>query len=300
MTRILLIGCTGQVGKELQQTLAPYQEIVAVGRPTVDLSQPDILRQIIGEVQPQIIINAAAYTAVDKAESEPELAKGVNAIAPSILAQEAQKQGSFLIHISTDYVFDGSQSHPYGETDATNPVSVYGESKLAGEEAIRETCTQHLIFRTAWVYGTHGKSNFVKTMLRLGGEQEEVRVVADQIGSPTWAKDLAQAIAQLIPHLTPEIAGTYHYTNSGVASWYDFAVAIFEEAKHVGFPLKVQRIIPITTAEYPTPAHRPAYSVLSCGKISAVMGTYPPHWRQGLRQMLLEYIGDESFNSLRR
>ncbi len=300
MTRILLIGCTGQVGQELQPTLAPYEDIVAVGRPTVDLAQPETCRQIIGEVQPQIIINAAAYTAVDKAENEPELAKAVNAIAPSILAQEAQKLGAFLVHISTDYVFDGRQSHPYGETDATNPVSVYGESKLAGEEAIRESCTQHLILRTAWVYGTHGKSNFVKTMLRLGGEREEIRVVADQIGSPTWAKDLAQAIAQLIPHLAPEIAGTYHYTNSGVASWYDFAVAIFEEAKHLGFPLKVQRIIPITTAEYPTPAHRPAYSVLSCGKISAVMGTYPPHWRQGLRQMLLEYIGDESFNSLRR
>ncbi|MBD2083702.1 MULTISPECIES: dTDP-4-dehydrorhamnose reductase [unclassified Coleofasciculus] len=299
MTKILLTGSAGQVGQELQQVFT-NAEVIAVARERVDFTQPETLRQIVQEVQPQVIINAAAYTAVDKAESEPEQADAVNALAPAILAQESQKLGVYLIHISTDYVFDGKNGYPYQETDNTNPASTYGRTKLAGEQAVQENCNNYIILRTAWVYGTYGKSNFVKTMLRLGGEREEIRVVADQIGSPTWAKHLAQAIAQLIPHLTPEIAGTYHYTNSGVASWYDFAVAIFEEAKHVGFPLKVQRIIPITTAEYPTPAHRPAYSVLSCGKISAVMGTYPPHWRQGLRQMLLEYIGDESFNSLRR
>jgi dTDP-4-dehydrorhamnose reductase len=285
---ILLIGSNGQVGKELQQILPFYGDIISVARPTVDLAQPNTLRSIIRSKQPQIIINAAAYTAVDKAESEPELASAINATAPLIIAQESQKLGAFLIHISTDYVFDGNGYRPYQETDATNPLSVYGKTKLAGEEAIRETCAHHLILRTAWVYGTFGKSNFVKTMLRLGAERQELRVVADQIGSPTWAQDIATVIAQTIPQLTPEIGGTYHYTNSGVASWYDFAVAIFEEAQQLGFPLKVEHIVPITTAEYPTPACRPAYSVLACGKIAPILGTYAPHWRQRLRQMLAD------------
>ena len=285
---ILLIGSNGQVGKELQQILPFYGDIISVAHPTVDLAQPDTLRNVIRSKQPQIIINAAAYTAVDKAESEPELATAINGTAPLILAQESQKLGAFLIHISSDYVFDGNGCTPYQETDATNPLSVYGKTKLVGEEAIRKTCTHHFILRTAWVYGTFGKSNFVKTMLRLGAERQELRVVADQIGSPTWAQDIATVIAQIIPQLIPEISGTYHYTNSGVASWYDFAVAIFEEAQQLNFPLKVEHIIPITTAEYPTPAHRPAYSVLACGKISAILGTYPPHWRQRLGQMLTD------------
>jgi len=283
---ILLIGSNGQVGKELQKILPSYGDIISVERPTVDLAQPDTLRNVIRSKQPQIIINAAAYTAVDKAESEPELASAINAIAPLIIAQESQKLGAFLIHISTDYVFDGNGYRPYQETDATNPLSIYGKTKLAGEEAIRETCAHHLILRTAWVYGRFGKSNFVKTMLRLGAERQEIRVVADQIGSPTWAQDIATVIAQTIPQLTPEISGSYHYTNSGIASWYDFAVAIFEEAQRLDFPLQVERIVPITTAEYPTPARRPAYSVLACGKISAILETHPPHWRQRLRQML--------------
>lgn len=301
MTKILLTGSAGQVGQELQQIIN-NAEVIAVARQRVDFTQPETLRQIIREVQPQVIINAAAYTAVDKAESEPEVAHAVNAIAPCILAQEAEKLGAYLIHISTDYVFDGKNSCPYQETDITNPVSTYGKSKLAGEQAVKESCTNYIILRTAWVYGTYGKSNFVKTMLRLGAEREEIKVVADQIGSPTWAKDIAKAIAQLTPKLTPEIAGIYNYTNSGVASWYDFAVAIFEEAEKLGFPLKLQRVIPITTAEYPTPATRPSYSVLSCGKISAVLGTYPQHWRQGLRHMLTELYSYtyESPNSLRR
>ncbi|MEH1874376.1 dTDP-4-dehydrorhamnose reductase [Nostoc sp.] len=283
---ILLIGSNGQVGKELQQILPSYGDIISVERPTVDLAQPDTLRNVIRSKQPQIIINAAAYTAVDKAESEPELASAINAIAPLIIAQESQKLGAFLIHISTDYVFDGNRYRPYQETDATNPLSIYGKTKLAGEEAIRETCAHHLILRTAWVYGTFGKSNFVKTMLRLGAERQELRIVADQIGSPTWAQDIATVIAQTIPQLTPEISGSYHYTNSGIASWYDFAVAIFEEAQQLGFPLKIERIVPITTAKYPTAARRPAYSVLACEKISAILETHPPHWRQRLRQML--------------
>ncbi len=285
---ILLIGSNGQLGKELQQILPDYGNIISVARPTVDLAQPDTLRNVIRSKQPQIIINAAAYTAVDKAESEPELASAINATAPLIIAQESQKLGAFLIHISTDYVFDGNGCRPYHETYTTNPLSIYGKTKLAGEEAIRETCAHHLILRTAWVYGIFGKSNFVKTMLRLGAERQELRVVADQIGSPTWAQDIATVIAEMIPQLTPKISGTYHYTNSGVASWYDFAVAIFEEAQQLGFPLKVEHIVPITTAEYPTPARRPAYSVLACEKVSAIIGTYPPHWRQRLRQMLTD------------
>lgn len=300
---ILLLGSNGQVGKELQQILAPYGNIIAVVRPSVDLTQPDTLRSVIQKNQPQIIINAAAYTAVDKAESEPELASAINGIAPKILALETEKLGAFLIHISTDYVFNGNNNRPYQETDATNPLSVYGKTKLAGEQAILSTCTHHLILRTAWVYGTFGKTNFVKTMLRLGAEREEIRVVADQIGSPTWAKDIAQAIASLIQNgLTPEIVGTYHYTNSGVATWYDFAVTIFEEAQQLGFPLKVRQTIPITTDLYPTPARRPSFSVLACGKISAVLGTHPPHWRQRLKKMLAElYVHTyESTDSLRR
>jgi dTDP-4-dehydrorhamnose reductase len=289
MQRILLIGTTGQVGQELQDTLAALGEVTAVGRDRVDLSQPETIQPIVESIQPQIIVNAAAYTAVDKAETESDLAMQINGISPGLLATAAAQVGAGIVHISTDYVFDGSHSSPYLETDPTSPLGSYGRSKLAGEEAVRAACSLHLILRTAWVYGVRGHGNFVKTMLRLGGDREELRVVCDQIGAPTWSKDIARAIAQAIPQLTPETAGTYHYTSSGVASWYDFAIAIFEEAKLLGFPLKIQRVVPITTAEYPTPARRPAFSVLSLQKTSALLGAPPPHWRQELRQMLLEW-----------
>jgi dTDP-4-dehydrorhamnose reductase len=285
---ILLIGSNGQVGTELQNFLSSNYQVIAVTRPQIDLTQTDNLRQIIRETQPEIIINAAAYTAVDKAETEPELATAINTTAPQIIAEESQKLGSFLIHFSTDYVFNGNSNYPYQESDITNPVSVYGQTKLAGEIAIQKACSQYMILRTAWVYGTYGKSNFVKTMLRLGKERPEARVVTDQIGSPTWAQDIALTITQIIPQLTSEIAGIYHYTNSGVASWYDFAIAIFEEAEKLGFPLKINQVIPITSPEYPTPAKRPAYSVLACQKISKILGTHPPHWRQRLILMLKE------------
>ena len=292
MRRILVTGINGQLGQELQKTLAPIGEVIGVGRERLDLAQPDAIRQVINEVKPDVLINAAAYTAVDKAESEIELAEAINGIAPKIMAEECQKLRIPLIHVSTDYVFDGSQSQPYRETDTTKPINSYGKSKLSGEIAVQKACQNYIILRTAWVYGVGGKANFVKTMLRLGGEREEIRVVADQIGSPTCTADLAGAITQLIPQLKPEISGIYNYTNSGVASWYDFAVAIFEEAKNLGRDLKIQRVIPITTAEYPTPASRPAYSVLSSGKISALLGNYPPHWRQGLRKMLAEFYNN--------
>nr|WP_290228049.1 dTDP-4-dehydrorhamnose reductase [Trichocoleus desertorum] len=301
MKRILVTGANGQVGQELQTCLTSVGEVTSWGRDALDLAHPEQILQVVEKLQPDIIVNAAAYTAVDKAETELEQAIAVNATATQVLAETAQRVGAFFIHISTDYVFDGTQSHPYGETDATNPLGAYGKSKLMGEMAIALSTANYAVIRTAWVYGSYGKSNFVKTMLRLGAEREEIRVVADQIGSPTWAKDLAQAIAQFIPHASSKTTGIYHYTNSGVASWYDFAIAIFEEAKQLGFSLKIQRVVPITTADYPTPAHRPAYSVLSCAKIAGVLGTYPPHWRQGLRQMLAELYTQthESTDSLR-
>lgn len=288
MTRILLTGANGQVGEELGQTLAVLGEVVPIDRTRWDLSQPDSIRPIVQEVQPGLIVNAAAYTAVDKAESEADVADLVNGKAPQVLAEEAQKLQAQLIHISTDYVFDGKSSSPYLDSDATRPLGAYGRSKLLGEVAVRNHCQNHMIIRTAWVYGVCGKGNFVKTMLRVGAQREELRVVTDQIGAPTWAKDLALAIAQLAPQLTPETAGTYHYTNSGVCSWYDFAVAIFEEARSLGFPLQVQRVVPITTEDYPTPAQRPAFSVLALKKTAALLGGHPPYWRDSLRKMLVE------------
>jgi dTDP-4-dehydrorhamnose reductase len=293
---ILLIGKMGQVGQELQRTLATIGKVTGIGRDDLDLSQANQVRQMIQDVKPGLVVNAAAYTAVDKAESEVALAMAINAEAPTVMAEEAQRIGAALIHISTDYVFNGRKNTPYLESDFPDPVSVYGKTKLAGESGITQVYNQsatvpHAILRTAWVYGTQGKGNFAKTMLQLGSERDEVRVVADQVGSPTAAADIAEAIAKLsISFLNAQAvpSGVYHFTNSGVASWYDFAVAIFEEARALGVPLKCNRVVPITTQDYPTPATRPAYSVLSCQKISAVLEACPTHWRQALRQMLTE------------
>ncbi|MGB3292535.1 MAG: dTDP-4-dehydrorhamnose reductase [Phormidesmis sp.] len=288
---ILLLGAQGQVGQALIEPLTSLSSsgsVVAVGRSQLDLTDLGAIKTKIAALQPQLIVNAAAYTAVDKAESEPELAYRINAEAPGVIAQSAAECGAALVHISTDYVFSGQIGSPRCETDATGPLSVYGKTKLAGEEAIRQALTSHIILRTAWVYGAPGKGNFLKTMLRLGKAQREVNVVADQVGSPTWASDLAAAIAQLSKNAAA-LPGTYHYTNSGVASWYDFAVAIFQEAKALGLPLKVQTVNPMTTADYPTPAQRPAYSVLNCQKVARILGHSAPHWRQSLRAMLTDY-----------
>ena len=285
MSRILLTGADGQLGQELQQTLMPLGEVIALTRQELDLSQGEHIRQLVQQIQPAIIVNSAAYTAVDKAESEVDLAQAVNGKAPTIMAEEAEKIGALLLQVSTDYVFDGQKNTPYLETDPTHPLSSYGKSKLAGEVGIQQVTDNYLILRTAWVSGVYGKGHFVKTMLRLGQDREELRVVADQVGSPSWAKDIAEAIAQL---LQSETTGIYHFTNSGVVSWYDFAIAIFEEARALGFALKVQRVIPITTADYPTPAVRPAYSVLSGKKITDTLGDYPPYWRDSLRKMLTQ------------
>lgn len=287
MTRILLTGIAGQLGGELQQTLAPLGEVMGVDRHKLDLTQPDKIRQVIGEFKPNVIVNAAAYTAVDKAETETELANAINGTAPTIMAEAAQQLGAALIHVSTDYIFDGKKNTPYTEDDKPDPINAYGQSKLLGEEGVLKYCDRALILRTAWVYGAQGKGNFVKTMLRLGAERDELRVVVDQVGTPTWTGDLASAIARLVQSLKSDtLTGIYHFTNSGAISWYDFAVAIFEEAQQIGFPLQVKQVLPITTAEYPTAAARPAYSVLSTQKISNVLGNHPPHWRTGLRRML--------------
>ncbi|MEY2984370.1 MAG: dTDP-4-dehydrorhamnose reductase [Cyanobacteriota bacterium] len=285
MMKVLLIGANGQVGQELRHSLATLGIVQTTTRQTLELSQPETIIATVKALSPEIIVNAAAYTAVDKAESEADLAHHINGYAPQILAETAKEMGAYLIHLSTDYVFDGSQSSPYQPSDTPHPLGVYGQTKRAGEKAIEQSGCEYLILRTAWVYGNQGSSNFVKTMLRLGKERQEIRVVADQIGSPTWARDIATAIAVLVKK---RATGIYHYTNSGVASWYDFAVAIFAEAQALGIPLQVQRVVPITTADYPTAARRPAYSILCHRKLVDIMGDYPPHWRQSLQHMLQE------------
>ena len=285
MKKVLLIGAKGQVGQELQVTLPSLGEVISIGREELDLTNSEKISQLIREIHPDYLVNAAAYTAVDKAETEPDLAYSINAIAPKIMAESAEKIQAKFLHISTDYVFDGRKNTPYLETDLTNPLGVYGQSKLRGEEEIKTVNSQAIILRTAWVYGSYGKSNFVKTMLRLGKEREELKVVVDQLGSPTWSKDIATAITHLLINVDNP-PGIYNFTNSGVASWFDLTKAIFEEAKISGIPLKIQRVIPITTAEYPTPAVRPAYSVLSGQKISQQLDYIPPYWRDSLKAML--------------
>ncbi|MEB3231043.1 MAG: dTDP-4-dehydrorhamnose reductase [Leptolyngbyaceae bacterium] len=290
MTGILLVGANGQLGQELRHTLAPDNTLTTVGRTELDLTNTEAIRHLIQTTAPQVVVNAAAYTAVDKAETDAETAKAVNGIAPTVMAEECARLGATLVHVSTDYVFNGQKNTPYLETDTPDPLGVYGRTKLMGEEGIQQVSDRAIIIRTAWVYGTQGKGNFVKTMLRLGAEREELRVVVDQVGSPTWTQDLAGAIATLVQRLndTDEILGLYHYVNSGVTSWYDFAIAIFEEASAIGLPLAIQQVMPITTAEYPTPAQRPAYSSLSNRRIASTIGGQPPHWRQSLRTMLAE------------
>ena len=293
---ILLIGGQGQVGQELTKTLAPLGEVKAVGRAQLDLTDLEAIAQLIHTTKPNIIVNAAAYTAVDKAENEPDLAHRINAEAPEVMAKSAADCGASLVHISTDYVFSGQAGSPRTETDETGPLGVYGKTKLAGEDAIRAVSTEHIILRTAWVYGTYGKGNFLKTMLRLGKDRETLSVVSDQIGSPTWAKDIAEGIAtlakrtQVTDSKRDDLFGTYHFTNTGVASWFDFAIAIFEEAEAQGYSLKLKSVNPIATADYPTPAQRPAYSVLNCQKVAAVLNYDVPYWRASLKSMLQDHL----------
>jgi dTDP-4-dehydrorhamnose reductase len=291
-SKILLIGSQGQVGSELSKMLPRIGNVICTGRQQLDLTNVAQIRDLIQSIKPHIIVNSAAYTAVDQAESESELAAQINAIAPQTIAEESQKLGSILIHLSTDYVFDGQKNTPYRETDLTNPLGVYGKSKLAGEENIKATNGRFLILRTAWVYGVYGKGNFAKTMLRLGAEREQLKVVMDQIGCPTCAEDIAKVITSIIPQLLDkkDLAEIYHFTNLGVCSWYDFAVNIFRQAQRLNYPLKIQEVMPITTAEYPTPAQRPAYSVLSTRKLSNDFNFYPNYWQDSLEKTLKKLL----------
>lgn len=288
--RILVTGATGQVGWELQRTLQALGELTALDRAALDLADPDSIRDRVRTVRPAVIVNAGAYTAVDKAESERDLAMRVNGVAPGVLAEEAKRLGALLIHYSTDYVFDGTKQDAYTEADATNPLSEYGKSKLAGEHAIMAEEGLHLIFRTSWVYSGRGK-NFLLTVLRLASERDELRVVDDQIGAPTWCRTIAEATGLVIATLLKDggrdrdragaLSGIYHLTAAGHISWCGFARAILERTRN-------RRAKPtppvhgITTAEYPLPARRPASSVLSNEKLARTFNLRCPSWDHAL------------------
>jgi dTDP-4-dehydrorhamnose reductase len=283
--RVLVTGATGQVGSEVITAMHRLgHDVIAPGRSGLDLMQPSQVEHRVTTLVPDWIINCAAYTQVDRAESEPEQANTVNRDSAAALARAAATCNARLLHVSTDFVFDGSQSRPYREDDTPNPLGVYGRSKLEGEQAVREALPDAVILRTAWVYGVHGH-NFVRTMLRLAGEGRPLRVVDDQTGSPTWAHDIAGAITAL---LQAGAAGLFHYTSAGSVSWCGFAGAILSEAAQAGFDIRTQTVEPITTADYPTPARRPAYSVLDTGKIQAELGLSIPAWRDSLVAMLGE------------
>jgi dTDP-4-dehydrorhamnose reductase len=284
--KILLTGCAGQLGRELKRSLACLGEVVACDRRRLDLAQADCLRAAVREIAPTVIVNAAAYTAVDKAEAEPAAAEAINAVAPGILAGEAKRLGALLIHYSTDYVFDGKKATPYAEDDTPTPLSAYGRSKLAGERAIAASGARHLIFRTSWVYGLHG-ANFMKTMLRLGGERDELRVVADQVGAPTWTRHLADVTALLLARKElPD--GLYHLTAAGATSWHGYAEAIFAEAQRTGLIEKSPVVHRIASADYPLPAPRPANSRLACSRFTQDFGLALPDWRSGLIDCLAD------------
>ena len=291
--KILLTGITGQVGHALHKALlsqASTVECVALDRNQLDLTQPEQIRNVVQSIQPDLIINPAAYTAVDKAESEADLAYAINAIAPKILAEEASKLNAKLIHFSTDYVYNGQKVGAYYEADATQPLSVYGKSKLAGEEAIQSVGLPHLIFRISWVYGAYGK-NFMKTILRLVNERETLDIVADQVGAPTSSHAMAEVLVKILMHDRSDTSGIYHLVNSGKTSWYEFAQTIVEEANRLRLqkgklPLLVKKINPITTDQYPTAAVRPANSELDTTKLFEDFGIRMPHWHQSLKDEL--------------
>ncbi|HMF65478.1 MAG TPA: dTDP-4-dehydrorhamnose reductase [Edaphobacter sp.] len=297
--RILLTGATGQVGGELLRVLGPLGEVVAPARSTMDLADAASVRATIRAVQPRWIVNPGAYTAVDKAESEPELAYAVNAEAVRTMGEEARAIGAAVIHFSTDYVFDGSGSVPYVETDATGPVSVYGASKLAGEEALAASGAGHMIFRTSWVYGGRGK-NFLLTILKLAREREQLRVVGDQHGAPTWSRDLAEMTAQVIgrceiaaagrdvAEILAEASGVYHATGRGETTWHGFAADAVRLQRQREPGVRFAEIESITTAEYPTPAKRPVNSRLNCDKLAQRFGWTMMDWRESLREVLEE------------
>ena len=281
-SRVLIVGQHGQVSQALQQRLHDLGQLQVLGRDHVDLAHPERLRAPIHRIKPNLIINAAAYTAVDLAESEPDLAFAINARAPGVLAEEAAALGIPLIHYSTDYVFDGSKATPYTEDDLPNPLNVYGHSKLAGEQAVRAVAGQHLILRTSWVYSRHGH-NFLLTMQRLLQEKPQMRIVADQFGAPTWAGTIAHSTRALIERWHAGQAGpwgTYHLTAQGETSWFGFAQAIAEHLKAQGLPCS--ELLPIPSSDYPTPARRPLNSRLDCSRLQREWQVGQPHWQQAL------------------
>lgn len=290
---ILIVGANGQLGYELSRTAPQSVHLTALDESMLDISDQHMVLEQVIDNQPDWIINAAAYTAVDKAEEQPDLAYRVNRDGAANLATAAKQAGARLIHISTDFVFDGTKSSPYQVDDLPNPQSVYGASKQSGDEAVLSMLSSNaLIIRTAWVYSSHGQ-NFVKTMLRLMAEREELGIVADQVGTPTWAHGLARMIWQAID---AGLTGMHHWTDAGVASWYDFAVAIYDEAKVLGLLPAQQlcRIKPIRTRDYPTPAKRPAYSVLDKTTLWNALVIEPEHWRSALRKMLGEFVDEQN------
>jgi dTDP-4-dehydrorhamnose reductase len=295
--KFLLFGKGGQVGWELQRSLAPLGELIALDvdsqQQCGDFTRLDDIAKTVRAVAPDVIVNAAAYTAVDKAESEPEQVRTINALAPGILARESRKLGSWLIHYSTDYVFDGSGSKPWVETDPTGPVSIYGSTKLEGEEAIRASGCHHLIFRTSWVYAARG-GNFAKTMLRLAQERKRLTVIDDQIGAPTGADLLADVTAHAIRTALqkPELSGLYHLVAGGETSWHGYACFVLNLARQAGIELKVaaENVIPVPTSAFPLPARRPLNSRLDARNLQTTFDVHLPLWRTGVARMLTEIL----------
>lgn len=288
MKTILIIGKIGQVGFELRRTIAPLGKVVSVDYPEIDLTDGASIQKWVADTKPAVIINSAAYTAVDKAETDHERCQQINGIAPGILAEQAKKLGALLVHYSTDYVYDGTRTAPYDETAATNPLSVYGRSKLAGDQAILQAGANHLIFRLCWVYGPRGQ-NFLLTIRRLARERDKLRIVQDQVGCPTWSRLIAEATALALQQVLAAgdpaaLNGIYHLAANGQTSWHGFAEAII--ALLADSEKKCRVVEPITTSEYPLPARRPAYSVLSCEKVKRTFGLQLPDWRDSLTQVV--------------
>jgi dTDP-4-dehydrorhamnose reductase len=303
--KFLLLGKDGQIGSELHHKLCSLGKVVALDFDSSDqcgdLTDLLGLAETVRTVRPTVIVNAAGYTAVDKAEGEPDLARLINATAPGLLAQEAEKLGAWLVHYSTDYVFDGGGDQPWAETDSPNPLNVYGKSKLEGDRLVAALCTKHLIFRTSWVYAVHGE-NFAKTMLCSGKERERLKVIDDQIGAPTGADLIADitchALRQVLPTLgnNPTAAGIYHVSAGGYISWYDYACFVIETARNAGMKLKVrsQDIDPISTSDYVTSARRPKNSRLNTTLFQNTFGMELPHWQDGVTRMLTKIIENQS------
>lgn len=293
--KILLFGKGGQVGWELQRSLAPLGELVALDFDSTELcgdfTRPEALAETVRAVRPDVIVNAAAHTAVDKAEREPELARTINATAPGVLAREATTLGAWLVHYSTDYVFDGSGSQPWKETDTPAPLNVYGHTKLEGERLIAQHCAQHLILRTSWVYAARG-GNFAKTMLRLAKERDRLTVINDQFGAPTGAELLADVTAHALRHLLqqPTDAGLYHLAASGETTWHGYAQEVLASARTAGVALKAETADAVPTSAFVTPARRPHNSRLNTQKIQQTFGLKLPPWQQGVTRMLAEVI----------